>query len=189
MIPSDLVEILFPLHCLTIVGLVAFAALRGSSFPLKLTMLYAAFFYTSTLIEYLNATPELQIVSGFIFASILCNICLRSKRRLYIDLFCLLMVFAILNYILLYFSYIALSGDAYELAAHLYTVAHVLLSIFDIVILIGVANGSGSDRVYNGLGSFISNGLSSMFARMEAPKTYHWPTRSTQTQTGNAING
>lgn len=180
---------LFPLHCLAIAGLVAFAALRGSSFPLKLTSLYAAFFTASAIIAYLEATIELQIVSWFIFSSILFKFCIGTKRRLYIDLFCLLMIFAIMNYTLLYFSYIALSGDAYGVASHLYTVARVLLSIADLVVLVGVINGSSSDRVYTGLFSFINNGISNAFLFLQAPQENQGKTGQAQTQTRITLDG
>lgn len=182
-------DLVFPLHCLVIAGLVAFAALRGSSFPLKLTSLYAAFFTASAFIAYLEATIELQIVTWFIFSSILFKFCIGTKRRLYIDLFCLLMIFAIINYSLLFFSYIALSGDAYGAASHLYTVARVLLSISDIVILIGVINGSSSDRVYTGLFSFINNGLSNAFLFLQAPQKNQGKTGQAQTQTRITLDG
>ncbi|MBL4869815.1 MAG: hypothetical protein JKX72_02550 [Robiginitomaculum sp.] len=181
-------EILFPFHCLAIAGLVVFAALRGGSFPFKLAAMYAAFFYTSTTFQLLELAPEFQIVTAFIFASILFKFCIDSKRRLYVDLFCLLMILAIINYILLYVSYIALSGNAYEAASHLYTVVHVLLSISDIVILIGVVNGSRSDRAYTGLVSFISNGLSGAFLLLQAPQEAKGTARQTKTQKGNSIN-
>ena len=180
---------LFPLHCLAIAGLVAFAALRGSAFPLKLTSMYAAFFYSSAIIAHLDATIEFQIVSWFIFSSILFNTCINSKRRLYIDLFCLSMIFAIITYCLLFFSYIALSGDAYGAASHLYTVVRVLLSIADIVLLVGVVNGSTGDRVYTGLFSFIHHGLSSAFLFLQAPQENERPPRQTQTQKRITLDG
>ena len=180
---------LFPLHCLAIAGLVVFAALRGTSFPLKLTSLYAAFFTASAFIAYIGATIELQIVSWFIFSSILFNVCINSKRRLYVDMFCLSMIFAIINYSLLFFSYIALSGYAYEAASHLYTVTRVLLSIADIAILIGVVNGSSSDRVYQGLFSFISDGISNAFLFLQAPQKNERPTRQTQAPKEYPLDG
>ena len=99
------------------------------------------------------------------------------------------MILAIINYSLLFFSYIALSGDAYGAASHLYTVTRVLLSIADVGILIGVINGSSSDRVYAGLFSFINNGLSRGFLFLQAPQENEGPTGQTQTQKGNPLNG
>ncbi len=185
-----MIEQVFPLHCLAIVGLVAFAATRGlRSFPFKLTAMYAAFFITSEFIYQLGATVELQIVTAFIFASMLFKFCINTKRRLYTDLFCLLMVLAIINYILLYLSYIALSGYAYEVASHLYTVFHVLLSVSDIAILIGVANGSRNNRVYKGLPDSIINGLYRAYFFLQATQESKRKPGQTQTQKGNSING
>ena len=185
-----MIEQVFPLHCLAIAGLVVFAATRGlRSFPFKLTAMYAAFFASSEIIYQLGSTVELQIVSAFIFTSILFKFCINTKRRLYTDLFCLLMVLAIINYILLYVSYIALSGNAYEAASHLYTVFHVLLSISDIAILIGVVNGSRNNRVYEGLVSFIINGLSGSYLFLQAPQENKGTARQAQTEKGSSING
>ena len=184
-----MIEQVFPLHCLAIAGLVAFAATRGlRSFPLKLTAMYAAFFASSEFIYQLGATVELQIVTAFIFTSILFKFCINTKRRLYTDLFCLLMVLAIINYILLYVSYIALEGNAYEVASHLYTVGHVLLSIFDIAILIGVVNGSRSDRVYEGLPDSIINGLLRAYFFLQAPQENEGKSGQAKTQKGSTLN-
>ena len=185
-----MIEQVFPLHCLAIAGLVAFAATRGlRSFPFKLTAMYAAFFASSEFIYQLGATVELQIVAAFIFTSILFKFCINTKRRLYTDLFCLLMVLAIINYILLYVSYIALSGYAYEAASHLYTVFHVLLSISDIAILIGVVNGSRNNRVYEGLPNSIINGLYRAYFFLQAPQKSEGKPGQTKAQKGSSING
>ena len=99
------------------------------------------------------------------------------------------MIFAIINYSLLYFSYIALSGDAYGAASHLCTVTRVLLSIADIILLVGVINGRNSDRVYAGLFSFINNGLSNAFLFLQAPQKNERKTRQTQTPKEHALDG
>ncbi len=175
-------ETLFPLQCLAIAGLLAFAVHRGTTFPLMLTLMYSAFFYFSFLIRDVNLSDESQIVFGSIFSSVLFSIAVNSKRSAFIDLFCCLMILAIINYIILYISYIALSGAAYIIATDFYTWLSVMLSVADALVLIGVINGTRSDRVYKGLGRFIYDGLSSVFAFMEAPQTYDWPQRSTQIQ-------
>jgi len=171
-------EILFPIQCLTIAGLLALAAHRGGSFPLKLTFMYAAFFYLSHFVT-ISLSDEYQVLVWALFSFILFDYAHKSKRSPYIDMFCLAMILAIINYILLYVSYIALSGNAYEAASHVYTVASVMLSIADIVLLAGVINGTGSTTAYDGLGKYITNGLSRIFAYMEAPQAYDWPQGST----------
>ena len=180
----------FPLHTSIIFGVLVFAATRGlRSFPFKLTAMYAAFFIASEIIYRVGATEEFQIVTAFIFASILLKLCLETKRRLYIDLFCLAMIFAIINYTLLYFSYIGLSGDAYGAASHLCTVTRVLLSIADIILLVGVINGRNSDRVYAGLFSFINNGLSNAFLFLQAPQKNQGKTRPAHETKGITLDG
>ena len=184
-----MIEQVFPLHCLAIAGLVAFAATRGlRSFPFKLTAMYAAFFASSEFIYQLGATVELQIVTAFIFASILFKVCINTKRRLYTDLFCLLMGLAIIDYILLYICYINDSVYVFDAFKPLYDTARTVLCLADIVILYGVINGCTGSGVYKGLVSYISNGLSRGYLFLQMAEENKGSARSTQTKKGSSIN-
>jgi uncharacterized membrane protein len=173
-----MIEALFPCHALAVFCVVAFAVYRGKAFPLKLAAIYAAFFYSSWYLELNILNAEAHIIFGFLFATIMYRFAHESPRGLYVDMFCLAMIFARINYILIFIGYTALSGEAYLAVEHLYTVMSIVLSIVDIALLVGVINGSRSDTVYTGLGDYIRNGMLGALGRMEAVQTYDWPQRA-----------
>ena len=184
-----MIEQVFPLHCLAIAGLVAFAATRGlRSFPLKLTAMYAAFFASSEFIYRFDAAVEYQIVAGFIFASIVFNFAHEAKRMEYTSEFCLLMGLAIIDYILLYICYINDSVYVFDAFKPLYDTARTVLCLADIVILYGVINGCTGSGVYKGLVSYISNGLSRGYLFLQMAEEDKGSARSTQTKKGSTIN-
>ena len=180
---------IFPLHASIIFGVLVFAATRGlRSFPFKLTAMYAAFFIASEIIYRYKAPEDLQIVTGFIFVSMLYNFCEDSKRRHYVDKFCFVMILAIINYSLLFFSYIALEGDVYGVASHILEVTRVMLGIADICILIGVINGCTGSRAYIELLGFISNGLSRGHLFLQTLQASKGAARQTQAPKEYPIN-
>jgi len=185
-----MIEQVFPLHCLAIAGLVAFAATRGlRSFPFKLTAMYAAFFITSEVIYRFDASVEYQIVAGFIFASTLFKFAHDAKRAEYASAFCLLMIFAIIDYILLYICYINKFGFVFDAFKPVYDTFRTVLCLADIVILYGVINGCRSCGAYKGLVSYIGDGLSSVHLFLQMAKENKRPARSSQTKKGSSING
>ena len=184
-----MIEALFPCHALIVFSVVAFAVYRGKAFPLKLAAIYAAFFYSSWYLELNVFNEETHIVFGFLFATIMYRLAHESPRGLYVDMFCLAMIFARINYVLMFIGYTALSGVTYLAVAHLYTVISIVLSIIDIALLIGVINGSRSDRIYTGLGDYIVNGILAALGRMEAVQTYDWPQRAQINQRRQARQG
>jgi len=191
-----MLDSIFPLQCLAIAGLLALAVYRGNFFPLLLVAVYAAFFILSFGIEpdgFLKLNMEdndrIWIASGL--STALAVIGLSSKRRLYIDLFSLLMILAIMNYCLILFAniFLAASAFAYGIVEHIYLVFYILLGVADILVMIGVINGSNDDRVYSGLIDAFDNVFQRVFARVESPQTIHRKPGQTQTQKGNSING
>ena len=115
---------------------------------------------------------------------------LSSKRRLYIDLFSLLMILAIMNYCLILFAniFLAAFAFAYGIVEHIYLVFYILLVVADILVMIGVINGSNDDRVYSGLGDAFYNAFQRVFARMESTQTLYRKPGQAQTKKGSTIN-
>lgn len=186
-----LLEYLSPLHTLIILGVVAFAATRGlRSFPFYLASMYAAFFYLSDVIYELKIYEEYQMNIGFIFTAMLCWLCDGEKRRPYVDQFSWLMIFAMINYILLFAFYISLSGYVYEdLYRPAYMGIRVVLMIADIIILVGVVNGSGRSRTCAEFCNFIGYGLYSAYFYLQTAKAGQRQARQAQTPKGITVNG
>ena len=134
-----------PLHGLLLLGLCLYSTkvLAVSDERFKLVLMYTAFFILSATIQEIvlsyNLDYSLTVFSSALFIVILFDYACSMKRGPWVNTFCFLQLFAIINAIVMFVSYT--TGILYGLVSQLDGLLFFVLSIADGFCLIGIVNG------------------------------------------------
>ena len=170
----------FPLHMAALVGLCVFAALRGSSFPLKLTVLYAALFFLTGYAQEDNYLIENQIKFSALCAFALCEYARRGPSIRFIKRFRAIMILSIGSSILMY-SLKDLTEDAYLIAQLITSVLTIVFSTTEFLLLVAINGTNRSDPIYTKLGRLLIHGWNGFRPDYQAVPAVFW-------QAGTKIN-
>jgi len=173
----------FPIHIFILIGLCIFAAMRGGPFPLKLTLLYAAFFILSSATYYFidsrNIDYSVQIVTEFALFLGLFNFASNGPRIKYVKRFCAVMILSMINSIYMFICYISLVGEAYGISTIIHSSVSFFLYLAVVASLIGVINGSSGDiPILKRLHNYFADAFSSMGSNREALPASIWQARA-----------
>ena len=162
----------FPYHLAVLCGLVILAAHRRNGFPFVLVSMYAAFFYINESYQDVLAS---KVVLESTLAAMLCIVAIDSKRRRYINCFCLLMVLSILNNILMLALSPIESGVYYVAAQASTALISASLSLAEFYILIRIIYGTGrGEPITTTFISHIMDVLSIFTPSKKALPSYFW---------------
>lgn len=170
----------FPLHMAALAGLCVFAAARGSSFPLKLTALYAALFYLTGYAEQNPYTLEDQIKFSALCSFVICEYVRRGPSVKYKKRFCATMILSITFYIFMY-SLKDLEQEAYLAAQFITSSLTVALSAFEFYLLAKINGTNRSDPLFTKICRHFIYGWNGFRPDYQAVSPSVW-------QTGTAIN-
>ncbi len=176
----------FPLHMTALVVLCVFAATRGSSFPLKLTVLYAALFFLTGYAQEDNYLIENQIKFAALCSFVICHYVMRGPSIRFKKRFCATMILSITFYILMY-SLKDLEQDAYLAAQFITSSLTVALSAFEFYLLVAINGTNRSDPLFTKIGRYFIYGWNGFKPDYQAVSPHIWQAGTTnQRQTGRA---
>ena len=165
------------IHFYSLMCLVGFAVIRGSAFPLTLTIAYAAFFYITIPedIELLH-----QILISATLTSVLCTFTLNfGYQAKHSAWFCVCMIIGIMN-LMLMLIFSNFDGMTYFIGQVLTASITFYLHIAEFLILLGMIHGSGGDRVIKKLGRWCMASLSIFTPSLRAIPSHIWESRDQQ---------
>ena len=177
---------IFPLHAAILIVACLYAgssAAARDSQPFRLVTMYAAFFFLSKLSEYFtleyNLEYNLQTLIACFGAWILCMYAASMKRCVYVDVFCALMILAIINQLAMFIAYLNLAGLSYILAVGIYESLAFSFSILDIFVLFLVINGNNtpSDAVDSRQRTSLMDSLPNNYFSASAIQANGWAER------------
>lgn len=135
----------YSIHLPALICLVLFAAYRPSSFPLVITLMYAAFFHITSLFESYSVIHQIIIQSTL--ASMLLTVCITCGENVrYASRFCLCLFLGIINVMLMYSTRNLENG--YYIASQVSTASFTfLLNIAEFYCLLRMSHGARGNRI------------------------------------------
>ena len=147
----------FPIHMTALVVLCVFAALRGSSFPLKLTVLYAALFFLTGYAQEDSYSIEHQIKFSALCSFVICEYVRRSPSIRFKKRFCATMILSMTFYVLMYLLK-DLEQEAYLAAQFITSSLTVALSTVEFLLLVAINGTNRSDPLFTKIGRYFIYG-------------------------------
>ena len=170
----------FPLYMTALVVLCVFAATRGSSFPLKLTVLYAALFFLTGYAQEDSYSIEQEIKFSALCSFVICKYVISGPSIKYKKRFCGTMILSITFYILMY-SLKDLEQEAYLAAQFITSSLTVALSAFEFYLLVMINGTNRSDPIFTKIGRLFIHGWNGFRPDYQAVSPSVW-------QAGTTIN-
>ena len=156
-----------PVYILILIGMWAFAAMRGGPFPLKLVSLYAAFFIlcsiTGYLAEQLIIPFSVHVITQCLLICALYDTAKEGRSIRAVNRMCYVlfgfMALVFYSYIL-HLSYDNLFYQTYNTLLNVHNLFSVILELYMIWLLVEVIDGARGDPIYNRLLALVLFGLS-----------------------------